>query len=54
MLRKICGVQIQPRKHVLDNEDYMTTTRQPELDHTDHTDQGSINITALKDLDNRM
>ena len=35
MLWRICVVQIQPRKHVLDHADYTAPTRQHELDHTD-------------------
>ena len=42
MLWRICVVQIQPRKHVLDLADYTASTRQHELDHTDHTDQEPI------------
>ena len=38
MLCRICAVQIQPRKHVLDHADHTAPTRQHELDHTDHTD----------------
>ena len=38
MLCRICIVQIQPRKYVLDDADYAAPTRQHELDHTDHTD----------------
>ena len=37
---RICVVQIQPRKDVLnhaDHADYTAPTRQHELDHTDHT-----------------
>ena len=37
-LCRICVVQIQPRKHVLDHAGYTAPTRQHELDHTDHTD----------------
>ena len=35
MLRKICIVQIKPRKHVPDHADYSAPTRQHGLDHTD-------------------
>ena len=38
MLRRICTVQIQPGKHVLDYEAYTAPTLSQELDHTDHTD----------------
>ena len=38
MLRRICVVQIQSRKHVLDHAGYTAPARQAELDHTDHTD----------------
>ena len=41
-LCRICTGQIQPRKNVLDYADFVAPTRQHELDHTDHTDQGSI------------
>ena len=37
-------VQIQPKKHVLDRAEYTATTRQYELDHTDHTNQECIYI----------
>ena len=39
LLCKICMVQIQPRKHVVDHADYTAPTRQHELDRTDNTDQ---------------
>ena len=45
MLCMICVVQIQPRKHVLDDADNTAGTLQHELDdtdHTDHTDQEYI------------
>ena len=57
MLCRICIVQIQPRKRVLDHADCTAPTRQHELDHTDHTDQQIIqiiqirNTSSLKDLD---
>ena len=35
MLYRICTVQVQPRKHVLDHADYTAPTRQHGLDHTD-------------------
>ena len=37
---KLWGIKekIQPRKDVLDGEDFAGRTRQHELDHTDHTD----------------
>ena len=35
-LRRICGVQIQPRKDVLDHAGYTAFTRQHDVDHTDH------------------
>ena len=35
-------VQFQHKKHALDDADYTAPTRQRELDHTDHTDQGYI------------
>ena len=38
MLCRVCTVQVQHRKYVLDYANYMTPTRQHELDHTDHTD----------------
>ena len=34
-------VHIEPRKNVLDRADFTASTRQQELDHTDHTDQDS-------------
>ena len=41
-----------PRKRVLDHADYTGSTRQHELDPTDHTDHArcGIDISALKDL----
>ena len=46
----ICAVQIQPRKHALGRAGYTTaTTRQHELDHTDHADRDVL--SALKNLD---
>ena len=42
MLCRIFIVQIQRRKHVLDNTDYAAPIRQHELDHTDHTDEDYI------------
>ena len=43
-------VQIQPRKHVLRvyHADKKAPTRQHELDHTGHTDQEYIYLSALK------
>ena len=38
MLCRVCLVQIQPRKHTVDDADYTAPTRQRELDHADHTD----------------
>ena len=35
MLRRVCTVQIQPRKHLLDHAGYTAPTRQHGLDHTD-------------------
>ena len=35
---RICEVQIQPRKQVLDLADYTNPTRQHQLDHTDYID----------------
>ena len=35
-------MQIQARKYVPDHADYTAPTRQRELDHTDHTDEGYI------------
>ena len=40
MLRRICMVQIQPRKHVLDHAGYTASTRRH--DELDHADQASI------------
>ena len=37
-VRRICIVQILPRKEVLDHAEYTAPARQHELDHTDHTD----------------
>ena len=42
MLCRICTVQIQPKKHVLDHADHTAPTRKHEPHHTDHTDQESI------------
>ena len=59
MLCRICVVQIEPTKLVLDRADYTALTRQHELDHTDrtdpidHTDQECIYL-LLKDLDNEV
>ena len=42
---RICTVQIQPRRPVIDDTDCTPSARQHELDHTDHADhidQGSI------------
>ena len=36
---------------MVDYLDFTTPTRQHELDHTDHTDQEYIYLSALKDLD---
>ena len=47
-------MHIQPRKYVLDHAGYMAPTRQYELDHTYHTDQGFIYMSAQKDLDNQI
>ena len=38
MLCRICVVQIQPRKHALDDAGYTAPVGQHELDHPDHTD----------------
>ena len=35
-------VQVTPRKLVLDDAGFVAHTRQRQLRHTDHTDQGSI------------
>ena len=59
MLCRICVVQIEPTKLVLDRADYTALTRQHELDHTDHTyhtdhtDQECIYL-LLKDLDHQV
>ena len=53
MLCRICIVQIQPRKHVLDHAVFVAPTRKHELDHTDHTDytdQEYIYLPSLADL----
>ena len=34
-LCRICTIQVQPRKHVLDHVDFGALTRQHEIDHTD-------------------
>ena len=38
VLCRLCRVQIQPSKLVVDYADYTAPTRKHELDHTDHTD----------------
>ena len=40
MLCKICVVQTQPRKYVLDHAGYTAPTLQHELDHTDQESIG--------------
>ena len=42
MLCGICIVHIQPRKRLLDHADDAASTRQHELDHTDHADHESM------------
>ena len=49
MLCRICVVQIQPRKYVLDDAGYAAPTRQHELDHTDHTDHTDLDREARID-----
>ena len=48
MLQRICKVQIQPRKRVLDQVGFTASARQHELDHTDQ------NIPALKHVDHEV
>ena len=38
---RICVVQVQPRKHVLDHADYAAPSRQHDLP-ADHADEGFI------------
>ena len=45
MFCRICVVQSQPKKYVLDHANYTALTRQHALDHT-----GQESICALKDL----
>ena len=44
-------VQIQLRKHVLDHADYVSPTRQHELDHTDQEAIGSERCTVDDGVD---
>ena len=53
MLCRICTVQIQPRKHVLDDAHSTARALQHELDHTDHTDQESI-FSTVTGLDHEL
>ena len=50
MLCRICVVQIQPRKHVLDLAGHTAPTWQHELDHTDQKNY----LTCLADLEDEL
>ena len=48
MLYKTCIVQVQPRKHALDDADHTAPTLQHELVHTDQE-----SLSSLKDLNHQ-
>ena len=54
MLCRTCIVQTQPTKHVLDHVGRTAPTRQHELDHTDHPDQESTDLSVINHLDHEV